>query len=281
MAKQRQKVDIAGLRRRDQGMETDFTGLIGEDNQFKEIPLEKISPNPQQPRRFFDEEKLSELAESIRQKGVLQPIIVMPDPENHRYLLIAGERRFRAAKLANISQIPALVKEKEDPLELGIIENLQREDLNPIEEAEAMQRLKEEKNYSDDDLGKVIGKARPTVTQILQLNRLPTQIKQECWHANAPSKTLLYEIVKRENPEEMMRVWDRYKRGEMSIIQARKEKTGKIGKRPKPFEYKRKNKEKKFTVIVRFNRFDVEKDDVIAALESELDFLKNPDSPGL
>lgn len=279
MAKQQPKINITGLSRRDQGMSTDFSGLTGEDNQFKDIPLEQISPNPDQPRKIFDEARLQELADSINQKGVLQPIIVMPDPDNHRYLLIAGERRYRAAKLANLSSIPALVKEKEDPLELGIIENLQREDLNPIEEATAIRRLKEERGYSDEQIAKILGTSRTNVNMTLSLNRLPEQIKEECQHVGSPSKTLLYEIVRRDNDEEMMQAWDRYKKGELSIVQSRKEQTKKIGKRPKPFEYKRKDKEKKFTVIVRFGRFQVEKDDIIAALERELDFLKRQDQP--
>lgn len=278
MAKQNPRINITGFDRRDQGMYTDFTGLIGEDNQFKEIPLEQITPNPDQPRRFFDEEKLNELADSIRQKGVLQPIIVKPDPANNRYLLIAGERRYRAAKLANIRVIPALVKEKEDPLELAIIENLQREDLNPIEEASAIKRLKDERSYSDEQIAKVLGTSRTNVNMTLSLNRLPEQIKTECQHADSPSKTLLYEIVRRDTEEEMMQAWDRYKCGELSIVQSRQEQSKKIGKRPKPFMYQRRNKEKKLTVIVRFSRFEVEKDDIIAALENELEYLKNQDS---
>lgn len=275
MAKQHPKINIIGFDRRSQGMETDFTGLTGEDNQFKEIPLDKISPNPNQPRKIFDEEKLNELAASIKQKGVLQPVIVMPDHVNQHYLLIAGERRYRAAKMANLGSIPALVKEKEDPLELGIIENLQREDLSPIEEAAAIKQLKEERNYIEEDIAKIIGTSRQTVDMLLALNRLPDEIKEDCQHVGNPPKTLLYEIVRRGSREEMLQAWDRYKRGELSIIQARKEQAQKIGKRPKPFEYKHKNKDKKITVIVRFSRFEVEKDDIIAALESELEYLKN------
>ena len=195
MAKEIKPVNITGLNRREQGFSPTFTDFVSEDNQFKEIPLDKIIRNPNQPRQFFNEEKLNELAESIRQKGVIQPIIVKPDPENQRYILIAGERRYRAAKIAERETIPALVKEKEDPLELGIIENLQREDLNPIEEAEAIMRLKEERGYSDGQVAQILGTSRPSINMTLKLNALPEQIKKACQHVDTP-KTLLYEIAR-------------------------------------------------------------------------------------
>jgi ParB family chromosome partitioning protein len=276
MAKEIKPVNITGLNRREQGFSPTFTDFVSEDNQFKEIPLDKIIRNPNQPRQFFNEEKLNELAESIRQKGVIQPIIVKPDPENQRYILIAGERRYRAAKIAERETIPALVKEKEDPLELGIIENLQREDLNPIEEAEAIMRLKEERGYSDGQVAQILGTSRPSINMTLKLNALPEQIKKACQHVDTPPKTLLYEIARLESEEEQLRAWDRYKRGELSIVQSRQEQSKKnLGDRPKPYEYKRKCNEGNYTISIRFRKFEVNEEEIIEVLENELYHMRN------
>ncbi len=144
-----------------------------------EIELDKIIPNEYQPRKVFDEEKLKELAASIKEQGVIQPVIV------HRagsgYALIAGERRWRAARLAGLSTIPALVKEatKRELLEVALIENIQREDLNPLEAAEAYKRLQDEFKITQEDLAKRVGKERSTITNFLRILGLPKEIKQE------------------------------------------------------------------------------------------------------
>jgi ParB family transcriptional regulator, chromosome partitioning protein len=144
-----------------------------------EIELDKIIPNEYQPRKVFNDEKLRELAASIKEQGVIQPVIV------HRagtgYQLIAGERRWRAARLAGLKTIPALVKEatKRELLEMALIENIQREDLNPLEAAEAYKRLQDEFKLTQEDLAKRVGKERSTVTNFLRLLGLPKEIKQE------------------------------------------------------------------------------------------------------
>jgi ParB family chromosome partitioning protein len=139
--------------------------------------IEEITPNRSQPRKHFDESKLQELAESIKEKGILEPLIVRRTDQG--YELIVGERRWRAAQKAGLKEVPVLVKEVErkDVLEISLIENLQREDLNPIEAAEAFKHLIEEFNISQEDLGKRIGKDRTTITNIVRLLKLPTEVR--------------------------------------------------------------------------------------------------------
>lgn len=155
-----------------------------DDNQKKalgiiEIELDKIIPNEYQPRRVFDEERLKELAASIREQGVIQPIIV--HRQGSGYQLIAGERRWRAAKLAGLSTIQAIVKEasKRELLEMALIENIQREDLNPLEAAEAYKRLQDEFKLTQEELARRVGKERSTITNFLRLLSLPREVKQK------------------------------------------------------------------------------------------------------
>jgi len=144
-----------------------------------EVELDKIIPNEYQPRKVFNDDKLNELAASIREQGVIQPIIV--HKAGTGYQLIAGERRWRASRLAGLKTIPALVKEatKRELLEMALIENIQREDLNPLEAAEAYKRLQDEFKLTQEDLAKRVGKERSTVTNFLRILHLPKEVKQE------------------------------------------------------------------------------------------------------
>jgi len=141
--------------------------------------IEEITPNPSQPRKHFDESRLQELAESIREKGILEPLIVRRVGQG--YELIVGERRWRAAQRAGLKEVPVLVKEVagRDAFEISLIENLQREDLNPVEEAEAFRHLIEEFHLSQEDLSQRIGKDRTTITNALRLLKLPAEIKNQ------------------------------------------------------------------------------------------------------
>jgi ParB family chromosome partitioning protein len=141
--------------------------------------IEEIVPNPSQPRKHFDEPKLRELAESIREKGILEPLLVRRTDQG--YELIVGERRWRAAQKAGLREVPVVLKEVEgrEALEISLIENLQREDLNPIEEAEAFKHLIEEFNISQEDLSKRIGKDRTTITNTLRLLKLPSEARNQ------------------------------------------------------------------------------------------------------
>lgn len=145
---------------------------------FQVIPVSEIRPNPEQPRTEFSPEAIEELAASIQEKGVLQPVIVKR--VSGGYELVCGERRLRATKLCGLSEIPAIVKDVADSdlLEWALIENIQREDLNPIEEAKAYQRLGDNQHLSQEDVAKRVGKDRSTVANTLRLLRLPEEIRQ-------------------------------------------------------------------------------------------------------
>jgi ParB family transcriptional regulator, chromosome partitioning protein len=149
----------------------------GIDGQVRRVPLSLIVVNPEQPRTEFDPTALEELAASIRVEGVIQPILVRPNGD--RYLLVAGERRLRASKLAGLDSIPALVRGVEDDrlLEIALVENIQREDLNPIEIAAALQRLAQVGQLSHEELAQRTGKDRSTVTNLLRLLRLPSEVR--------------------------------------------------------------------------------------------------------
>jgi len=143
-----------------------------------DVELDKIVPNEYQPRKVFNDEKLKELAASIKEQGVIQPIIVHRIGTN--FGLIAGERRWRAARLAGLKAIPALVREatKRELIEQALIENIQREDLNPLEAAEAFKRLQDEFKLTQEDLARRVGKERSTITNFLRILGLPKEIKQ-------------------------------------------------------------------------------------------------------
>ncbi|MBN2333427.1 MAG: ParB/RepB/Spo0J family partition protein [Deltaproteobacteria bacterium] len=143
-----------------------------------QCPLSFIDPDDQQPRKRFDPEKLHELADSIKEKGVVQPVLVRAAAQPGRYKLVAGERRWRAAQQAGLDQIPALVLTLDDrqAVEVSLIENLQREDLNAVEEARGYQRLIDEFDFNHEEVAKTLGKDRSTVTNMLRLLHLPTVV---------------------------------------------------------------------------------------------------------
>ena len=145
--------------------------------ELRELPVELIKPNPHQPRTRFDEEALVALADSLRERGVLQPVLVRPVPGG-TYELIAGERRWRAAQLAGFDLVPALVRPQDDAesLELALIENMAREDLNPIEEARACALLVDELGLTREDIGKRVGRSRVAVSNLLRLLDLPDDV---------------------------------------------------------------------------------------------------------
>jgi ParB family chromosome partitioning protein len=143
-----------------------------------EVAIDQIELNPYQPRRTFDQESLNELAESIKVHGILQPLVVRK--VDQRYQLIAGERRLRASKLAGLASVPVIFKDLDDRavMEIALVENLQREDLNPSEEAEAYKRLIEEFSLTQEEIAKAVGKSRTAVTNTLRLLNLPTEIQE-------------------------------------------------------------------------------------------------------
>ena len=144
------------------------------------VPIEQIAPNPYQPRKTFNEASIEDLARSVREHGIVQPLVVTRSGDN-KYKLIAGERRFRAAQKAGLSKVPVVIKERttdSDTLQLALIENIQREDLNPIEEAAAYHQLHEEFGLTQEEISKRVGKERSTVANFLRLLKLPDNVKK-------------------------------------------------------------------------------------------------------
>lgn len=146
---------------------------------MRELPIEYISANKKQPRVTFDDQKLKELAESIKDRGILQPILVRPLGGPNQYEIVAGERRWRAAQLARLDKVPAIIRELSDQetFEIAIVENVQRADLNPIEEGAGFRRLMDEFGYTQDALSKVIGKSRTHIANTLRLLDLPEKVR--------------------------------------------------------------------------------------------------------
>lgn len=178
---------------------------------FKIIPLEFIKPDPNQPRKIFDTAKMEELTNTVLQHGVLQPIIVRVGDTEDEIWLIAGERRYRAALKAGLTEIPAIIS-KGNPAEIALIENVQREDLNPIEEANSYKRMIDEFKYTQEQLAIVVGKGRSTITEILSLNNLSEEIKTECLSLNIPKRNLI-ELAKINNSKQLVSLFNKLKKG--------------------------------------------------------------------
>jgi len=194
----------------------------------RNIPLDRISPNPDQPRMTFDEEALAELAASITEHGVLQPILVRPTDEFQRYQLVAGERRWRAARAAGLHEIPALIENLDDEtaLEIGIIENLQREDLSPLEEAMIYDRMTHEHGYSVRRLAQKLGKDKGYIENRLRLAGAPTEIKQLV-SLRKDTLSHAYELLKVEDPKKRRRLAEQVASGELSLVKLREKIEGK------------------------------------------------------
>jgi ParB family chromosome partitioning protein len=186
----------------------------------QQVAIERISLNPRQPRSDFDEDTLAELANSIRAKGVIQPLLVRPR-EGGGYELVAGERRLRAAERVGLSRVPVVVREVSDAesLELAVIENVQRDDLSPIEEAVAYQRLLDEFGHTQEELAERVGKSRPAVANALRLLRLPESIKRDLANGRitAGHARVLLSI---ERPEQQLRAARQIVARQMSVRDA-------------------------------------------------------------
>src|SRR6476646_9417165 len=185
------------------------------------IPIDRIEPNPDQPRMVFDAEALHELAASIREHGVLQPILVRPLGEN-RFQLVAGERRWRASREAGHATIPALVEELDDDtaLEISVIENLQREGLHPLEEAAMFDRMVHEHGYSIRKLADKLGKDKGYLENRLRLADAPEEIRALV-SLRKDSRSHAYELMKVEDPKKRRRLAEQVARGELTLIKLR------------------------------------------------------------
>jgi len=241
------------------------SGVVG-----RFIPIELIRANPDQPRREFDD--LSELVASIREKGVLEPLIVRRFEDG--YQIVAGERRWRASKEVGLSVIPCIEKNVDDRemLEIALIENLQRKDLTPFEEADGLQALAEKFQYTHQQIAQVIGKSRTSVTETLALNQIPQEVRDLCRQADISTKSLLLQVVRQPNVEEMKNLAMRIGRENLSRSDVRKEKQLISSKKSEPFLYRFKGNN--FKLIIRFNKSKVSPDEIVNALETTLEKLK-------
>jgi len=184
----------------------------------RQIPIDRIDPNPEQPRLEFDDAALDELAASIREHGVLQPVLVRPRPGN-RFQLIAGERRWRASRRAGQDAIPALVEDIDDEtaLEISIIENLQREDLSPLDEATMYDRMIREHGYSIRKLAEKLGKDKGYLENRLRLANAPDEVRQLV-SVRKDTLSHAYELLKVPDPKKRKRLADAVARGELSLV---------------------------------------------------------------
>lgn len=189
-----------------------------------ELRLEMIQANPNQPRKTFDEDGLRELASSIESHGLIQPVTVSRAPEGDGYMVVAGERRFRAFQLLNRPTIPAIISTGNAD-EIALIENLQREDLKPLEEAEALEALRQQHGYTQEELARIVSKAKSTISELLSLNELPEPIKTEVRTSERPvTKSVLIEITRLREEPEQLKLWEQVKAGRSTVRAARQQK---------------------------------------------------------
>ncbi|MFN2441278.1 MAG: ParB/RepB/Spo0J family partition protein [Thermoanaerobaculia bacterium] len=242
------------------------------------IPLSLIEPNPEQPRTNIG--NLEDLTASIREKGVLEPILVRQLGAS-RYQIISGERRFRAATAAGLEEIPAIELDADDreALEIALVENIQRKDLTPFEEAEGFQFLQEKFGYTHERISQVIGKSRTTITETLQLNEIPDRIRVMCREAGIGNKSVLIQIARARSEAEMENLVERVARGEITREEARKASArkpdAKKAGRPKHYSWDLKDKALPFSLSLKFKKSEVEKGEVIAALRAVLERLES------
>jgi ParB family transcriptional regulator, chromosome partitioning protein len=189
------------------------------DGSFFNMDVNLILPNPYQPRKFFDEKALNDLTKSIKDKGVIQPIVIRKDGD--KIFLVAGERRLRATKKAKLKTIPAILTTG-NPIEISLIENLQRDNLKPLEEAEALAKMVDEHKYTQQDLATVLGKGRSTITETLSLNKLPEDVKVECRHADIYPRRLLVEVAKQKDEKQMTALFKKIKKNDLKSTEVRK-----------------------------------------------------------
>jgi ParB family chromosome partitioning protein len=245
------------------------------------IPLAMIEPNADQPRTQLG--NIEELAASVREKGVLEPILVRPNGPN-RYQIISGERRFRAATMAGLDEIPAIELDVDDKeqLEIALIENIQRKDLTPFEEAEGFLLLQQRFDYTHEKIAQVIGKSRTTITETLSINEIPDRIRAMCREAGISTKSVLVQVARAGSEEAMEHVVRSFAAGELSRDELRRQTASKPepkkAGRPKNYVFELKDKSLPFSLNLAFKKPNVEKSEIIdslrailARLESEAD----------
>jgi ParB family chromosome partitioning protein len=240
------------------------------------VAIDLLDPNPNQPRQVMGD--LSELIASIGEKGIIEPLIVRQRGE--RFQIVAGERRYQASVQAGLRELPVVVREVDDAevIELALIENLQRKDLTPFEEAEALQGLAERCGYTHEDLARRLGKSRTSITESLSLTAMPDAVRSLCRLADISSKSLLLQVVRQETPEKMTALIEKIAsqgQGGVTRQQLRDAARGKAkAGRPKHYVFAYRAPNKTFNVKLSFAKSRASREEIIDALEAMLRELR-------
>jgi ParB family chromosome partitioning protein len=238
------------------------------------LAIDQVDPNPDQPRQAMGD--LSELMASIAEKGVIEPIIVRV--KGGRYQIIAGERRYQAAVQVGLKELPVVVRDVDDAevIELALVENLQRKDLTPFEEADALHTLASRGSLTHEDLAKRLGKSRTAITESLALHKMPADVKNLCRLADISSKSLLLQIVRLGDPAKMIALVEKIAReGNATREKLRKEAAARPQRgRPRSYVFNYRPPTKAFKLHLSFAKSEVDRGEIISALEAILQDLR-------
>jgi ParB family transcriptional regulator, chromosome partitioning protein len=244
------------------------------------IPVDQIRPNPDQPRKALGD--LRELTESVREKGVLEPLLVRFMPREDCYYIISGERRYHASRAAGLREVPCIEKMADDAetLEIALIENIQRKDLTPFEEADGLQRLAEQFDYTHDDVAKKIGRARSSVSETLTLRLIPETLRKRCIESGILSKSLLLQIAKQPTEKKMAEMVVKIISGGLTRDEARKDRAeDRPGpQKPQPFIFQFEPENEAFRFRLQFRKSHVSRDELIRTLRDILAQLEGTEA---
>ncbi len=236
------------------------------------IPLEKVRPNPDQPRKTLGD--LRELTDSIREKGVLQPLVVRYMPREDIYYIISGERRYHASQAAGLNEVPCIERVADDAetLELALIENLQRKDLTPFEEADGLFRLAQQFEYTHDDIARKIGKARSSVTETLSLRAIPDAIRGICAEKGIVARSLLLQVARQPGEKQMREMIEEIVRGGLTRDEARRARQDSTAAepRPRPYLFDYRPPGDSFHLRIQFRKSKVAREELLAALRAAI-----------
>ncbi|HKZ03778.1 MAG TPA: ParB/RepB/Spo0J family partition protein [Pyrinomonadaceae bacterium] len=236
------------------------------------IPLDKLEPNPKQPRVEFGD--LAELTASIAEKGVLEPLLVKPNRLSGRWMIIAGERRWRAAQKAGLKEVPCIEMEVDEGTiaEIALIENMQRKDLTVWEEADGLLALCERFGYTHEEVARKVGKSRSTVTEALSIATIPKDVREICKQNDVSAKSVLLQLVRQPDDDSMRRLANQIVSRGLTRDDARQVRRQEAGPRitpeVKPYTFKYASPKKDFQVEIRFRRSEVEPEEIAAALRA-------------
>jgi ParB family transcriptional regulator, chromosome partitioning protein len=237
------------------------------------IPIEQLQPNADQPRK--DRGEMKGLVDSVREKGVLEPLLVRHIPDSQKYMIIAGERRYHAARSAGLREIPCIEKDADEAeiLELALIENLQRKDLTPFEEADGVHALGDRLGLSHEEIARKIGKGRSSITEVLSLRSIPEEIKALCIEKGVLSKSQLLQVARQPSEAKMRNVVRLFALGMINREKAREERNP--AKKPRSAVFRFVPPAKEFKMTLHFRKNHVERDEVIRALQRIIEILQS------